>query len=287
MERVVGQPFETVMQERVLAPLGLADTTYFAHEAILHAAAAGHVQEPDGRPEVARPYAMPRRFNPCGGVISTVADLLRFAQFHLEDGVAEGKRVLGAEFAHQMRTVQTEADAGRRWGLGWTILDLGGTPVIGHNGATNGFTARLAVVPEHGFALAILANSDRGSAAHRGIAEEALARFCGLHDTPPAPVALPAGALDRFAGRYRTHTTDYTLTVAGERLRLDAVTTSPLNGRVTVREPAHLVPVGDRVFRVEDGENEGSLVDFILDANDGVRFYRTGGRLAYPAESED
>lgn len=283
IERVTGQPFETVMVERVCAPLGLTATTYFAHEAILHTAAAGHVQGDGDAIEIARPYPMPRRSNPCGGVISTVGDLLRFAQFHLGNGAVDGKTVLDAAAVRHMRSVQTDADPGRSWGLGWSLGLIARTQVAGHTGATNGFTARLTVVPDQGFALAVLTNGEHGSAAHRAIAEEALGRLCGLHEVPATPIALPEPALAGFAGRYRTDTTEYTLTRGGHGLRLDEVHTNPLSGRVTREDPVQLVPLTERVFRVEDGADAGALVDFILDGAGKVRFYRTGGRLAYPA----
>ncbi|MEO6397957.1 MAG: serine hydrolase domain-containing protein, partial [Tepidiformaceae bacterium] len=38
-----GIPFESVIRERIFEPLGMAHSTYFAEEAIVHAVAAGHI----------------------------------------------------------------------------------------------------------------------------------------------------------------------------------------------------------------------------------------------------
>ena len=49
-----GLPFETVIRERILGPLGMDHSTYFAEEAIVHAVAAGHILTTEG-PRVSMP----------------------------------------------------------------------------------------------------------------------------------------------------------------------------------------------------------------------------------------
>src|SRR5690606_40044467 len=49
------------------------------------------------------------------------------------------------------------------YGIGWNIREVGGATIVGHGGATNGFRATLATIPERGFALAMLTNGDPGT----------------------------------------------------------------------------------------------------------------------------
>src|SRR5581483_735726 len=97
----------------------------------------------------ARPYPLMRAMNAAGGIIGTVRDLLRFARFHLGDGTAEdGTRVLSESSLHAMQQRQVAGGLADYWGLGWDIRVIDGTDVIGHGGSTNGFRARLTIVPE-------------------------------------------------------------------------------------------------------------------------------------------
>ncbi|HEY7036927.1 MAG TPA: serine hydrolase [Thermomicrobiales bacterium] len=283
VELILGQPFEQSMRERVFKPLGLERTTYFAAEAIRHSVAVGHIQLPNHPARIADPWPIPRRSNPAGGISSNVAELLRFARAHMQDGELDDRRVLSAESTRAMRTRQTDADYPRIWGLGWSLRPAAGLTIAEHNGATNGFMARLTTIPERGFALAILTNGDHGSTAHGKIADVALERFLGIADEKPPRITLDAAALTRFAGTYRHNLAVATLTVEDGGYRVERVTRNAFTGEETVRDPFRLVPVADRIFVVDGGELDGAYAELILNADGGVRFLRFGGRLGYPA----
>src|SRR5579883_1440303 len=86
-EVVLGQPFEAAVRERVLEPLGMARSFYFAEEAITYPVATGHNLQPDGTNQPAHVWARARCRAPQGGLTSCVGDLLRFAAMHLRGGV--------------------------------------------------------------------------------------------------------------------------------------------------------------------------------------------------------
>ena len=105
IEVIAGKPFEDVVQELVLDPLGMAHTYFFARNVITERFAVGHTVK-DGTPVVARPWELPRIVNPAGGLLSDVPDLLVYARFHMGDGTAQdGARVLTPE------SVRYHADA--------------------------------------------------------------------------------------------------------------------------------------------------------------------------------
>ena len=86
LEVVGGEPFERLVEKRILRPLGLDETYFFPEDVMTHRFAAGH-QEAEGDEgtivEVARPWQLPRAAHAAGGLTSTVGDLLRWARFHL------------------------------------------------------------------------------------------------------------------------------------------------------------------------------------------------------------
>ncbi|MND01532.1 hypothetical protein D3C83_205610 [compost metagenome] len=57
---------------------------------------------------------------------------------------------------------------------------------------------------------------------------------------------------------------------------------NPFAGTERPGDPFILRPVGERIFVAEGGGLDGSLAEFILDADGGVRFLRFLGRLGYP-----
>ena len=297
-ERLLDTPFETAMRELVIEPLGLERTFYFAHEAIAYPVAVGHTQ-PDpaaDEHEVARKYPLPRCVNPAGGVISTVGDLLAFARFHLNTkregqggpslpetspSPLTSEQVVSEESRRAMQQQQTTAaNWATGWGIGWHVREVGGHTTIGHNGATNGFQSLLTLVPDQGFAIAILTNSGRGSAANREISNWALRHYCGIEQPAYERRSLPIAELSRFAGSYRQPHADIAIVVAGSRLRADVTSRSPLTDSESKLPPVYLEAIGEREFLVTNGVSEGQRVDFIAGSDRSLHFIRMGGRLA-------
>jgi CubicO group peptidase (beta-lactamase class C family) len=285
MELVTGQGFEAIVRERVFAPLGLDRATYFPDEALLTHVAAGHVSdEAGGANRVARPWPIPRRSNPAGGISANVGELLRFARMHMNDGELDGVRVLSPESARVMRTKQVNAEAFREWGVGWSRRVVDGQTLVEHNGATNGFTARLTTVPERGFAITILTNHAAGGAAHTAISKLALERLLGIRDEPAAVVPVAGDLLASRNGTYRQQLADMTLTARDGGYDVEIIHHNPFSGETSTGAPFRLMPVdGDgRVLIAQGGVSDGAYADFIFHADGSVRVLRMGGRLAFP-----
>ena len=279
--RVTGQTYEAAMRERVFEPLGLARTFLFAHEAIVYPVAVGHNQLPGGRPSVARVYPRPRSCHAAGAIISTAGDLLTFAAFHMAGGAVDGRQILSREVVAAMQRPQTAAgNFAEHYGIGWALHTVGGERAIGHGGSTNGFQAQLQVVPSRGFAIAVLTNSNRGSAAARAIVDGVIGERLGLHEEDRPTYPCEAVELASLAGRYRRPRIDVDVTAEGGRLVV-VVTSDGPDGSGPVRNPpVHLRPIGPREFMIEDGEAAGGRVDFLDGPPAGRSLIRLGGRLA-------
>lgn len=111
VEKVTGQTVETVMRERIFAPLGMKDTGFTrpprARSVVMHARNAEgrlvEVPRPAGLDNLGGTFA-----SPGGGLYSTLRDYARFAQMLLNDGELDGVRILGRKTAEAMRSNQVD-----------------------------------------------------------------------------------------------------------------------------------------------------------------------------------
>jgi len=105
VEKISGQGLGAYLQQRVFAPLGMADTGFVVPEANRGRYARGLPQDPDsGAPINVTMGLAPRGFE-CGGgcAVSTVADYTRFAQMLLSGGaLPDGPRILGRKTVEAM-----------------------------------------------------------------------------------------------------------------------------------------------------------------------------------------
>ena len=120
--RAAGAPFEDVMRERVLAPLGMDDTAFYANDTSRLATA---YERRDGQLAVSDPpdgqWSRPPRFpDGAGGLVSTAEDLLRFGRMLLLPG---GNPVLTAGTVAEMTRDQlTPVQRASVW-PGFSFLD--------------------------------------------------------------------------------------------------------------------------------------------------------------------
>ena len=151
IEVVSGQPYEKFVQQRVFAPLGMADTTFYPDQqqrrriAALYGVKQGRLI-PVGF-QLLGPSENARHPIPAGGLYSTGSDLARLYQMMLCGGQYQGKRILTEKTVREMTSVQTGSLAagfvpGMGFGLGWGVVRQPGgitemlSPgTFGHGGA--------------------------------------------------------------------------------------------------------------------------------------------------------
>jgi CubicO group peptidase (beta-lactamase class C family) len=155
IEVVSGEPYEKFIVERILKPLGMKDSFYFADEsrisriAMLYRDDNGKLVLPGasvlgGDPTLFRKGA--KYPAPEYGLYSTAMGLAAFYEMVLNGGTYRGKRILSPGSVDTMTTLQTGAfdTANRGFGNGLAFmvpkdsqatLDLLGPRVFGHNGA--------------------------------------------------------------------------------------------------------------------------------------------------------
>ena len=140
VEVVSGQPFEQFLDERLLRPLGMHDTTFWPTEQQVARLAQAYQPGPGNKGLTATRISQlhypltdrGQRFSmPAGGLFSTARDVARFYQMLLRGGELDGRRTLSAAAVTELTRRQTAAELTTSYGLGFSV----GDSTFGHGGA--------------------------------------------------------------------------------------------------------------------------------------------------------
>ncbi|MFD8154280.1 serine hydrolase domain-containing protein [Streptomyces sp. NPDC059720] len=144
-----GTPWERLLTDQVLDPLGLTGTTLHADGP--GADAPGHTK--DGRTPV--PAFDAGGFQAAGAVRATPGDLLAFLEAHLDPAAAATSPTLAAALRAVLRPVLRRGLTHRHvHTIAWFRHPTDGGPMYFHSGATLGQQAFLGFRPDTGTALA-------------------------------------------------------------------------------------------------------------------------------------
>src|SRR5271169_2930344 len=184
---VTGKPFPQFMQQTVLGPIGMTNSTFqqpLPPDLAAHAAAGTLA---DGQPVPGKWHIYPELA--AAGLWTTPTDLAKFGIEIALSKSGKSNRVLSEAMTRQMLTPQS-GDVG----LGF-FLGLGGNPnAFGHDGSDEGFQAILIMISDSGQGAAVMANSDNGIAVGQYLVNS-IAREYGWKYTPPKPSAAVALSL--------------------------------------------------------------------------------------------
>lgn len=96
---------------------------------------------------------------PAGAVWSSAADMGRYMQMYLNDGItSDGARVLSSEALNTLWTPQIPIPGSGSYALGWIVEDFGGQRVITHGGNNTGFTSEFTMLPDADLGVLVLSN---------------------------------------------------------------------------------------------------------------------------------
>jgi len=256
VEAVTGVRYETYLDEHVLAPLGMRESTFAfttqAGEGADPTLAWGHVD--DG----SRFAAVPMFLRPAGQFTTTAADLARFAQFLLSDGKLAGDPFMDGQLMRARGRPSTTAAASGGLAAGYALglgrRDRHGVVGYCHGGNIVGFVAMLCIFPDERKAFAYSVNTDSETADY-GRIDSLLINALGIAAASTPTTVEPAPDVSGWHGRYvlrpnRFETFEYLDTVFG------AISLSSDGGSLTMtslqQSPRRLRPVGDRLYSAND-----------------------------------
>ncbi len=170
--RAAGAPFESVVHDRVFAPLGMVDTAFAATD-VARLGSSYERNPATGEPVVFDPpegqWSTPPAFpSGGGGLVSTVDDLYAFGRMLLARGrLPDGDRLLSRAAVDAMTINQVDVlggatgptpDGSQGWGfgVGVQLRRTGLGPTVGTYGWTGGLGSSWANDPTHGVVGIIL-----------------------------------------------------------------------------------------------------------------------------------
>ena len=159
LEGVYKASFGELLGKYITNPLGMQHTTLTTSGPTPGLPAKGHNEKGQ-----VMPFIDMKEMQPAGGLRSTTADMLRYIRFQLNE----------SNPAVRMTHRETWEKPGEpAVGLNWQIeKTAGGVRHIWHTGGTFGFSSYVALYPDSGVGLVLLANESDG-AAQRRLAEAA------------------------------------------------------------------------------------------------------------------
>jgi CubicO group peptidase (beta-lactamase class C family) len=161
--KVSGRSFEAYMQDQVLIPAGMPDSTFLPAEVPSDRLAMPHLRTPAMGVSPFTPYH--RADSPASNLHTTLPELCHWGIISLNGGSDPGPRLLSPAGYEMMWTPVVDRGNPRPnfyedMGLGWVLGHYHGTQTISHGGGGFGWTSFFFLLPERRGAAAILCNEE-------------------------------------------------------------------------------------------------------------------------------
>ena len=185
---LTGTDFGTLMQRRVLTPLGL-DESFFSNDvARLPSRAVGY--DASAKPISYYTTSTP----PSGEIYVSAHDLARFAMFHLKNRVTGQARILDDRRIDELHKPVFIGPRGLASTFGWFTANLkSGAPYVFKGGGQPGVATKIYMLPSEDLSCLVLTNRTDGTKLANGLCDQILASY--LPDwTPPEEFMLSEDA---------------------------------------------------------------------------------------------
>lgn len=266
---VTGTPFTDFMATRVLAPLGMRQSSYAQPLAREWEALAASGHRADGSMVPGHWHVYPEQA--AAGLWTTPSDLMRWAL-----GIDAARRgvpgaILTQTTAQEMLRVQSGT-----FGLGPELTNAGDSLRFSHGGSNEGYRAEVVFFPATGQGAAVMTNGDNGTA----LITEVLFALAAEYHWPafrPRSVRrspMDAAALAALAGTYELRYQGVTIPVTLRLLDGNIAADIPMEGVVG----DVFVPIGDQRFVSLGRGTEFSIHGDSLTYQPGPGFSLTGVR---------
>ncbi len=203
IEAVSGQPWEEFVSTRILARVGMRESS------VMHSAAAAgtggtNIATPhapvNGRVQPVAPFASDN-VNPAGGINANATDIAKWLIVQLDSGkLVDGTRLFSPRTTFELWSIVTPYRVGRLppelsalqasfagYGLGFEMRDYRGRKIVSHTGGLPGYVSRITLVPQQRVGIAVFTNQE-SSEAFQTITYRLLDHYLGAPATDWIPV---------------------------------------------------------------------------------------------------
>lgn len=207
VEQVAGQPFESVVRERLLRPLGMRSATFRADDAITFPVAAPHWVH-EGTPHVLRRagwqpgWELGPLDRAAGGLVASVEHLLTWCGLQWTGATPDGDEVLSQVSLDRLHAPVIRADVQEDVGLDWFGRGAGDDRTVSHGGVTVGYVSELVVAPRRQVGVVALTNATNGASVNQRVRRWALERLAGIVEVDPQPDTGAPADLTGLEGRF-------------------------------------------------------------------------------------
>ena len=207
VENVAGRPYGEFLQQEILDPLGMNDTTWVSPirmDTQQHATLATGYKASHGALDLQDPLQL-GAYWPAGGLASTATDMARWMRFHLNGGELEGTRLLQSHTHEQMWTrAYNDRPLAADLAHGFQDRLYRDIRTLGHGGGTAAFLTNMVLVPELSLGIFLSQNSTSSAAPIQQLPDLVIDHVAGIEYLPLQVKADDdgAGALSDLAGTY-------------------------------------------------------------------------------------
>jgi CubicO group peptidase (beta-lactamase class C family) len=274
VQRVSGMPWDDYIEQRILVPLGMTQTTTrqplpakFAADMSTGYTWGGGSYEP-------HKFEIVNGAAPAGSIGSSATDMAKFMIAHLNNGEYNGARILADSTAVRMHSRTFTHDPRLNgFALGFYEKSSHGLRIIGHGGDTRWFHSDLALIPSENVGVFVSYNTASGGELSFGpFLDQFLDHY---YATTPSAAVAPADAVQQaaaVAGEYEFNRRSYTTFQKALGLAGDIKVAALDSGKLAMHGglgDLRLVPVGPMLWRDELG---GGLIAFKRDGSGKVEY---------------
>ena len=168
MEKAAGEAWQQIVERKILAPLGMKNTSGFASRAKASGDfALPYLSESGNFVEV--PYKEDNTMHAAGGMVSSAEDLAKWVIVNMDGGRFEGKQIIPARSLEEILSPQINQKRTfykfdrYAYSLGWNIGTFNNDKLIHCFGEFPGFRPHVSFMPEHRIGVVVLANESQES----------------------------------------------------------------------------------------------------------------------------
>lgn len=202
--RVSGQSHAEYVEQKILKPLGMDDSTFAPGPEHRARMATAYLRYYPGQEREVFAYYETEGMAPAANLVSSISDLARFAALHLGGDAAADGAVLAPSTIREMQRAQfvyPSWSGGR--GLGFAVSRRDDETIVHHGGWIGGHRGHLLLIPSRGIGVIALLNADDGSPSMFAFEAWDVIGSAIVESTTPPPAAKVADReWERYFGTY-------------------------------------------------------------------------------------